>query len=138
MAVMLFYSVIIEFAAPEWSRQHLQTEETFGCVIRLVETQAGSRHSFALYEGQEPVYTLDDDETGSLLRLLGQISLRTPWDAVIGRDGATCTLRLVGPMSHAEFSWWVEVPKEWESIGAVFDYIMSLAKRHGHAPALCG
>jgi len=61
-----------------------------------------------------------------------------PWDAKAGRDGTTFTLRLIGPMSHAEFDWWGKAPNEWESVGTVFDYVMSLAKRHSYGPALCG
>ncbi len=134
---MRFYTIIIELGNSGRNRQP-QAEETFGCVIRLVEMQKGTRRAFTLYEGQEPAYTLDEGEVNELHRLLEQIKMQAPWDAAVGCDGAICTLRLVGPMSHAEFNWWVKAPKGWESIGAVFDYVMSLAKRHGYAPALCG
>lgn len=81
---------------------------------------------------------LTSDEIDELFHLLSQITIRAPWDATVGFDGATFTLRLEGPQSHAEFHWWSEVPKEWESIGAVFDHVWSLAKRHGFRPGRCG
>ena len=137
MAEMHYYSVVIEFTSPWRRSQRRQIEETVGCVITLVETWIESQRSFALYEGQLPFYTLDDNETDALLHLLGQLTLRVPWDSAVGFDGFTHTLTLKRPMSHAEFQWWVEVPQGWESVGAVFDYVMALAKRHGFRPALC-
>jgi hypothetical protein len=139
MAVWNSYTVTIGLV-PRCACQRAQTEEVAGCTLMvcLLESRQDSLPQFALYDGENPLCTLTADETDTLLRLLSQMMVRVPWDAVVGRDGATFTLRLEGPMSHAEFSWWETVPKGWENIGAVFDYLMLLAKRHGYGSALCG
>jgi hypothetical protein len=138
MAIMYFYSVNIEFATSPWGRQRSQGGGPHDCTVRLVESRRGPAPQFTLYDGERPLSALAATETNEMLRLLSQVTMQAPWDARVGRDGATFTLRLEGPMSYAEFNWWLEVPKGWESIGAVFDYAMSLAKRYGHGSALCG
>ena len=42
-------------------------------------------------------------------------------------DGADYELALRGAMSSLTFRWWVEVPAEWQGVGAVFDYVMAVA-----------
>jgi len=139
VVVMNSYSVIIVFA-PWWDHRHLQAGEVSGhsATVLLIASHQDSSLQFTLYDGEKPFYTLAADETDGLLRLLNRMTVRAPWDAKAGRDGTTFTLRLIGPMSHAEFDWWGNPPNEWESVGTVFDYVMSLAKRHGYGPALCG
>lgn len=123
-------TIAIEFAAGPWARQS-EAPAFPGGLIRLVESGTGAERAFAFVDGTRPVYTLTAGETGELLRLLGQMAVRAPWEAAAGFDGCTYTLVLTGPMSEITFSWWVEVPKGWESIGAVAGYVMDLAKRCG-------
>jgi hypothetical protein len=129
---------VIEFAGAEPITERRQFDELPGHLVRLVQLPLGPARTFALTEGKKPIYTLNAGETEDLLRLLGQITVKAPWEAMVGCDGATCTLLLKGPMSEMTFNWWVQVPKGWESVGAVFDYVMKLARRQGRGPAPCG
>lgn len=139
MVVMLCYSVIIDLTPGVAVPQRPRDQGPHGCtvILRLMESRSSSPLQFALYDGAESFYVLTPDETSELLRLLGQIAFRAPWNAQVGRDGTTFTLQLFGPMSHAEFNWWGRIPSEWKSVGAVFDYVMSLARRCGYGPVLC-
>jgi hypothetical protein len=123
-------TIVIEFAAGPWARQS-EPPALFGRLIRLVESGTGAERAFTFVDGTRPVYTLTAGEMDELLRLLGQMAARAPWEAAAGFDGCTYTLLLTGPMSEISFSWWVEVPKGWESIGAVAGYVMRLADRCG-------
>ena len=132
--MMHFTTIVIEFAVPAWvSSRETNRDIPLGRLIRLAESKTESEHTFTLYDGTQPGYTLTADESGQLLRLLGQIVVKAPWDAKAGFDGTTYTLMLKGPMSEMRFNWWVQVPKGWESIKAVFDYVMALTERKGHS-----
>ncbi len=127
---MFFVTIVIEFAAPEWTRGP-ERDTLPGLLIRIVESEDDATRSFTLHHGSRFVYTLSGDETNEFLRLLREMVVKAPWDAAVGFDGCTYTLILKGPMSDITFSWWVEVPKGWESIGAVSAYVMRLAERFG-------
>lgn len=127
---MSLVTIVIEFASDGWTRQP-DPPTLPGLLIRLVESRTDATRAFTLMHGTQSVYTLTVDETDELLRLLGKMVVGAPWQAMAGFDGCTYTLILKGPMSGITFSWWVEVPQGWESIGAVSDFVMSLADRFG-------
>jgi hypothetical protein len=131
MAVMSFLTIAIEFAGPEWAIERQHHDGLPGRLIRLVESQAEGNREFAMYDRTQLVYTLTADETDRLLHLLERVVIGAPWEASYGLDGTNFALRLRGPMSEAAFHWWGQVPKGWESIGAVFDHVISLADRFG-------
>ena len=101
--------------------------------VRLVESQSDQGHSFALHDGERPEYTLTCEETEQLVALLGQIAVTVPWQSMAGFDGTDYALVLRGAMSSISFGWWVTVPTGWESVGAVFDYVMNVARRQREA-----
>ncbi len=97
--------------------------------IRLVESRTGQPYTFILYDGSRPEYTLAEEETERLLHLLGQIAVMAPWQPCVGFDGTDYELTLKSAMSSVTFCWWVEAPAGWETVGAVFDYVMAVADR---------
>jgi len=127
---MVWVTIVIEFGGPAWAPRP-ERDAPFGAPIRLVESEADAARAFTLYHGNRSVYTLTAGETDELLSLLGQMEVKAPWGAMIGFDGCTYTMKLIGPMSDVTFSWWMEVPKGWESVGAVADYVLSLVDRLG-------
>lgn len=127
---MSFVTIVIEFDTGGWN-QSSDRLTLGGQPIHLVESRTGATRAFSLLRGTEPAYALTVDENSELLRLLGQIEVQAPWEARIGFDGCTYDLILKGPLTEVTFRWWLEVPQGWESVGAVADYVMSLAQRAG-------
>ena len=127
-----FVTIAIEFAAEEWTRPPDPPFPRPG--IRLVESRTDSVQTFTLVHGMQTVRTLTVDETDELLRLLGQIVVRAPWEGLAGLDGCNYCLILKGRMSDVTFTWWADVPKGWESVGAVADHVIGLIKQAGLSP----
>jgi hypothetical protein len=125
-------TIAIEFGLPKQSSAGLPPAGSYDRLIRLVESPTKSGHTFILYDGSRRIYALTADETEQLLHLLGQIVLQAPWEAVpaVRFDGPVYTLLLKGPLSEAMFNWGWKMPKEWESVGAVVDYVLGLAERY--------
>ncbi len=97
--------------------------------IRLVESRTEQLYTFILYDDNLPEYTLAEDETEHLLHLLGQIAVIAPWQPCVGFDGTDCELTIKSMMSSMTFCWWMETPAGWETVGAVFDYVMAVVDR---------
>ena len=130
MPIRGLYVVSIEFAGAALTSGGPQPAgmlRTRG--IRLVESRADQGHTYTLYDGASPEYTLSVEETEHLEQLLGGISVKAPWQGVMGLDGADNELTLRGAMSSITFRWWMDVPPEWKQVGAVFDYVMAVADR---------
>jgi hypothetical protein len=128
MAISSFYYVTIEFAGAAPFAGNTQSGiRLSNRDIRLVESNADSSRSFILQDGDAPEYKLSDEETTKLDQLLGQLKVKAPWQASAGFDGANFELSLLGALSSMTFCWWMDVPAEWEGVGAVFDYVMALA-----------
>ena len=130
MAIRGLQTVTIEFVGADLTGPGPQSGGFLRALdIRLVESQAEQGRAFTLHEGSRPVYALTAEETGQLLNLLEQMAVTAPWEALVGMDGTDYELILKGGMSSMVFCWWVEVPREWERVGAVFDYVMAVADR---------
>lgn len=128
MAISQSFVVTIEFAGAAPFMGHAQSGGMMSTRnIRLVEAHAGSSREFTLYDGDAPGYTLSVEETAQLEQLLGKIEMKAPWQAHAGFDGTNYELTLQGAMSSVTFRWWLEVPAEWEQVGAVFDYVLEVA-----------
>lgn len=97
--------------------------------VRLVESKAGQTRTFTLHEERLPEHVLTAEETEKLLLLLQQMAVTAPWQPETGFDGTDYELALRGAMSSMTFRWWGRVPAEWQSVGKVFDYVMSIVDR---------
>jgi hypothetical protein len=95
--------------------------------VRVVESRAEQPRRFSVHDGDAPAYALSAEESAQLHHLLGRIEGRVPWRERVGLDGVDCELTLRGTMSCLTFRWWMEVPAEWEHVGAVFDYVLRVA-----------
>jgi hypothetical protein len=122
------FAVSIEFAGAAFFMGGAQPDRVLKTRdIRLVESCIESSRRFTLYDGDAPEYTLSIEETSQLDHLLGQIGVKVPWQASAGLDGTDYELTLQGAMSSLTFRWWVEVPAEWQEVGALFDYVLAVA-----------
>lgn len=132
-----FQQVIIDFesATPFAERPAPDSSGLPTHAVRLVESQSEQGRSFTLHDGGRPEYTLTSEETERLVALLGQIAVAVPWQSIAGFDGTDYTLVLRRAMSSITFGWWAMTPTGWESVGAVFDYVMDVAKRQREAAA---
>ena len=129
MPIMSQYTVTIVFSNV-FQRSHDPSQkptDSFGEVnIRVFESIENLQRTFTLTADGRPDYTLTNEESERLLDLVGQINVSAPWKGQMGFDGMTSTLTLQGEMSHMTYSWWGDVPAEWQSAGAVFNYVMDI------------
>lgn len=123
-------TISIEFAGDGWPVEP-ESPPPLGALLRIVAAGTAAGRTFALVHDAQPVYTLTPAEADELLRLVGALAPKAPWQAAAGFDGCTYTLALKGPMSGMTFTWWVDVPAGWESVGAVAEYVLGLARRAG-------
>jgi len=126
-------TIAIEFGLPEQGPAGLPPAGRYDRLLRLVESRTQAGRTFVLYDGGRRVYALTAEETEQLLHLLEHIVVKAPWEAVphVRLDGPVYALRLQGPLSEVTFNWGAQMPKEWESVGAVADYVLGLAERCG-------
>ena len=128
MPFMSQYTVTIYFSNPFQPSQSPPPAQGLGQVIQVVESTENQQRVLTLKMPGQPDYILTPEENDRLLELCSKIMVSAPWQAQMGFDGATSTLTLKGAMSEMTFSWWGDVPKEWQSVGAVFDYVMGILK----------
>jgi hypothetical protein len=125
-------TIAIEFGLPEQGPARLPPAGR-DRLLRLVESRTQAGRTFVLYDGSRRVYALTTEETEQLLHLLEHIVVKAPWEAVppVRLDGPVYALLLQGPLSEVTFHWGAQMPKEWESVSAVADYVLGLAERCG-------
>jgi hypothetical protein len=132
MPIMNQYTVTIALSDP-FQRSHDTSQlplDSFGEVnIRVFESIENLQKTFTLTAEGRPDYTLSNEESACLLELVSQISASAPWKGQMGFDGMVSTLSLQGLMSQMTYSWWGDVPVEWQSVGAVFNYVMAIYGR---------
>jgi hypothetical protein len=68
---------------------------------------------------------LQPEEEAQLDALLAGLEIRAAMPRM-GCDGAWFILEILGGLT---LRWWVEPPPEWQSAGALFDYVMEVAER---------
>jgi hypothetical protein len=148
MAITSFYTVTIKLAHAGASSAYaegnldLPKENLFeNSRIHIIETGTASQRQFILHGRGQPAYglpphstnewtePLQTEESDHLYQLLSQLMVPFPPLGPVGFDGSWSTLNILSGSNDMHFRWWVDVPKGWESVGAVFDYAMELAKR---------
>jgi hypothetical protein len=127
MPFMSQSSVTIYFSDAALTSQPPPPGQGLGLDIRVVESVNDQHRVWTLTAPGQPDYQLTPEETDRLLELCSRISLSAPWRGQMGFDGATSTLALKSAMSEMAFSWWGDTPAEWQSVGALFDCVMSIA-----------
>lgn len=120
-------SVTIYFSNPFQPSQSPPPAEGLGQEIQVVESLDNLQRTFTLKAPGQADTLLTPQESDRLLELCSQINVSAPWKGQMGFDGAASTLTLRGVMSEMAFSWWGNAPAEWQSVGALFDYVLTLA-----------
>ena len=148
MAVTNFYTVTIKLAHAGANflyaegNLNLPQENFLGdCYIHITETGTAAPRQFMLHGRGQPAYglpphptnewtePLQAEEVDRLYQLLSQLTVPFSPLGTVGFDGSWSTLNIVSGNHDMHFRWWVDVPNGWESVGAVFDYAMEVAKR---------
>jgi hypothetical protein len=128
MPFMSLRFVVIELFNSSYTFHDSRWQPQDGLTAQVVvkEKQPGR---FTVEIQDLPPYLFSREEADSLWQLLNQVEIVTPWQGEVGKDGMVSELIIQGGMSHIRFSWWGNVPAEWQSIGAVFDYVMAIAQK---------
>jgi len=128
MPIMTLRSVVIELFNSSYTFHDSRRQPQDGLTSQVVVKEDQSRR-FTLEIRDRPPYVFTREEADSLWRLLNQVEIANLWQGEFGLDGIVSELVIQGGVSHIRFSWWGDVPAEWQSIGAVFDYVMAIAQK---------
>ncbi len=128
MPFMSLSSVVIELFNSSYTFHDSRRQPQDGLTTQVVvKEKQPSRFTVEIQD--LPPYWLSREEADSLWQLLKQVEIVTPWQGEVGKDGMVSELIIQGGMSHVRFSWWGNVPAEWRSVGAVFDYVMVIEQK---------
>jgi len=122
------------------------------CAIQLVESSRAAQSQFTLYGytsrhllnlpdwQQHPAYdaasdsvtwsaSLSSAESAALLALLNAVVVPVMVKSLPGLDGTWYSLSLTRARDSFHFTWWMQPPAGWESLGAVAAFINQVAER---------
>jgi len=141
MAIVSFYIVTIEFAGVVNLSEPHRYRLPVNCDIRLVESLTPSQRQFTVHGHGRPANIplehprktwtepLTAEENDHLINLLEQMRVAYALPEGVGMDGSWNTLTIMSGKHNMSFQWWAYVPEGWESVSAVFDYVLALAER---------
>ena len=89
---------------------------------------------FELREASSPTYRLSAAENNTLLQCMGFVTFSALCPPLIGRDGTACELLIRQHGWDISFRWHLQLPEQWESVGALFDYAAAVHTRPDNDP----
>jgi len=138
---MSLQRVIIQLEDPMASARVRSAPPFFTSDIAIVHSVRAPGEGFSLHGRGKPAWDLPNvpspewcalltaEETERLLALLGEIAVPFAPPRLAGFDGSWHILEIASGAHSIRLEWWVDLPSGWESVGAVYDHAVSLARR---------
>ncbi|MBU8872058.1 MAG: hypothetical protein KOO60_14415 [Gemmatimonadales bacterium] len=90
--------------------------------IQLVDSRH-YRHLPALSGAKE--WLVDSDQVEQLFKELEQAQISIAPEFVAGVDGSTTTVKITRGFNLAEFTWWEDLPDQWERLRIIPEFFES-------------
>jgi len=99
-------------------RVHIQDANSATCSVELV-------HLDTDFESSQ--HELSSEQIALLTKALDVLSIPAVPEFAMGLDGHRTTLAIEQGFNSATFSWWVDPPERWGSLGSLVDTLSRIA-----------